>query len=187
MPPVLNCLLALLVLCSCQSWELGGGEPFHRRPAQAKRDPGPMAQHLIDLRNQAIAAEEPGDYFIGRRFHLPKTHFWGYVRRPRQSWDEAKLVIMSEANMQLPDRLPELPSVEGAPAHGHDHNVEYKIRGRFSARRIYDPNSNMVLPEFVPSSMEVRLKNAGWIFAPDDILDGSYLPRYEYGVIPGEP
>lgn len=177
------CLSLLLALVSCQSWQ-SAGDPTRR--SSARRKPNPISAQLVELRRQSIEQEEPGNYFIGRRFHLPKTHFWGYVRRPGQSWDSSRLVIMSEAKMRLPDRLPEIP-VDDDNGYGFDHNVEYRLEGKFSGRSIYDPNSNMVLPEFVPAKMEVRSRTPGWIFTPEDILDGSYLPRYEYGVIPGEP
>ena len=61
----------------------------------------------IEVRRAAIAAEPPGDYYIGRRFHIQRTHLWGYVSRPRETWANAKLVVMNEKLKSTPDRLPE--------------------------------------------------------------------------------
>ncbi|MDQ3622430.1 MAG: hypothetical protein M3463_08085, partial [Verrucomicrobiota bacterium] len=38
----------------------------------------------------AIRAEPPGDYYIGRRLFKKDYKFWGYVRRPGQPWSSAK-------------------------------------------------------------------------------------------------
>ena len=97
-------------------------------------------------RQARIASETPGDYYIGRRYWLQGTRFWGFLRKPGQQWSEAKLVMMNEAVKHTPDRLPE--SNPGGNAHGYDHNYEYRITGRFTGHRIYDLNSNQILPEF---------------------------------------
>ncbi len=34
----------------------------------------------IAEREADIARETPGDYYVGRRYYLPNTRFWGYVR-----------------------------------------------------------------------------------------------------------
>ena len=36
----------------------------------------------IAKREAEIAQEAPGDYYIGRRYYIPYTRFWGYVRKP---------------------------------------------------------------------------------------------------------
>jgi hypothetical protein len=74
----------------------------------------------------AIAGEAPGNYYIGRRFHIPHTHFWGYLRSPGQDWSTARLVIMQERFMKIPNRLPEQPT-DGGYAYGDDHNTEYRM------------------------------------------------------------
>ena len=45
---------------------------------------------------QRIASEPAGDYFIGRRYYKPDFKFWGYVRRPGESWTSAQLVMLNE-------------------------------------------------------------------------------------------
>ena len=90
---------------------------------------------------RAIAAEPPGDYFIGRRYFNPAYHFWGYVRRPGQPWNTAVLVVLNENQKLAPDR---------AQLHfGVDNNYEYKLHGRFSGDKIYELVSNAIYPEFV--------------------------------------
>lgn len=167
--------------------------PFHRRILFALsfatavaltgcESPDVTAQ--LEARRAAIAAEPPGDYYIGRRFHIERTHFWGYLRRPRQGWDTSKLVVMNERFKSAPDRLPEEPSGTG-PAFGFDHNREYKIWGHYSGRRIYDPNSNLILPEFVLQNYQVHNDSPGWLFSPREKFNGAQLLRGEPGAMPG--
>lgn len=162
--------------------------PYHHRPAaclcslllipvllascESARDP------QIDLRNAAIAAEPLGDYYLGRRFFIERTHFWGYVRRPRQQWQESKLVILSEKVTRSPDRLPEVPTGNSS-AYGFDHNHEYRLWGYFSGRNLYDPNSNLILPEFVLQRYELSNPSPGWLFNPRERFNGSQLLRGE--------
>ena len=143
----------------------------------------PMLQQQIAARNAAIAGEPQGDYFIGRRYYIEHTQFWGYLRRPGQTWDDSKLVVMNENQKLAPDRLPEAPAGDG-PAHGYDHNREYKIFGHFSGNRIYDPNSDLFLPEFVLTGYEVRNESPGWLFKPNEKFNGSQLLRAEPGTTP---
>lgn len=145
---------------------------------------GPMAEQQIQMRRLSIASETPGDYYVGRRFYIERTHFWGYVRRPGESWDRAKLVVMNERQHKTPDRLPEIPSGDG-PAFGYDHNREYRLWGHFSGQRVYDPNSNLLLPEFVLQRWEVKNESPGWLFKPNERFDGQRLLRGEVGAMPG--
>src|ERR1700726_758665 len=54
--------------------------------------------------SQHIAAEPPGDYFVGRRYFKPDFKFWGYVRGPGQPWSTAQLVMLNEKQKLAPDR-----------------------------------------------------------------------------------
>lgn len=144
----------------------------------------PAQQQQVEYRRMAVAAEPRGDYYIGRRFHIDKTHFWGYVRRPGQGWDQSRLVVVSERLARQPDRFPEMPEGD-TPAYGYDHNTEYRLWGYFSGRKVYDPNSNMILPEFVLQRHEVKDTSPGWLFRPDEKFDGARLLRAEPGSTPG--
>jgi hypothetical protein len=137
----------------------------------------------IALRKAAIAAEAPGDYYIGRRFHIDRTQFWGYLRRPGQDWMQSKLVIMGEQQMKTPDRVHEAPSGT-SPAYGFDHNSEYRIWGNFSGKKVYDPNSNLILPEFVLQRYQLVNSHPGWLFKPNERFNGEQLLRGEAGAIP---
>ncbi|HEY1082349.1 MAG TPA: hypothetical protein VGE29_08820 [Prosthecobacter sp.] len=143
----------------------------------------PRQKQLMEYRRMEIAAEAPADYFIGRRFHIERTHFWGYVRKPRQPWHEAKLVMMSEKLVKQPDRYPEVPGGDG-PAYGNDHNREYRLWGYFSGREVYDPNSNMSLPEFVLQRYELKNASPGWLFHPGERFNGRQLFKGEPGSTP---
>ena len=94
-----------------------------------------------------IQAEPPGDYFIGRRYFKPDYHFWGYVRRPGQPWTTAQLVMLNENQKLAPDRE--------QINFGFDNNYEYKLYGRFSGDKVYEPASNGVYPEFVLKGYEL--------------------------------
>lgn len=133
---------------------------------------------MVASRNQAIRAEAPGNYWIGRRYFVDKTRFWGYVRRPGQLWDDSQLVVMDESRVRTPDRLPELPTGTG-PAHGYDHNFEYRITGSLTGQNVYDPNADMELPVFYPTSFEVTNRTPGFLFHPSDRYNVKYIPARE--------
>lgn len=143
----------------------------------------PRSEQALQYRRMEIASETPGNYFIGRRFHIPNTHFWGYVRRPGESWEKSRLVVVNERFIKQPDRAPEIPSGDG-PAYGNDHNREYRLWGYFTGRRIYDPNSNMALPEFMLQRYEVKSYSPGWLFKPNERFNGRQLLRGEPGSNP---
>src|SRR3954471_8031913 len=81
-----------------------------------------------------IAAEPPGDYYIGRRYYKPDFKFWGYIRRPGQPWTSSQLVMLNEKQKLAPDRA--------ALNFGSDNNYEYKLYGFFSGDKVYEPASN---------------------------------------------
>ena len=138
----------------------------------------PMLQAKLDERHRAIQSEPRGDWFIGRRYYIESTHLWGYVRKPGQPWDDSRLVIINEKYKRSPDRLPEIPTGT-SPAYGFDHNREYRLWGHFSGQKIYDPNSDMFVPEFVLTKYEVQNESPGWLFLPNEKNDGKHLLRYE--------
>lgn len=135
-----------------------------------------MGGPTVEERRARIAAEPKGDYFVGRRYHVKKTRFWGYVRRPRESWDRARLVMLREDRKRAPDRLPE----NGPPGkrYGFDQNHEYHLRGYFTGDRAYDPNSNQILPEFMLTGYELVDRDPGWLFRPDDRYDPARITLY---------
>lgn len=147
-----SCLICLM-LCHCNT---------------LKQDCQQLAK-----REAEIAQEPPGDYYIGRRYYVPLTRFWGYLRQPGQSWRTAKLVIMDESLVRTPDRGYE-PPVKGA-TFGRDKNVEYIVRGRYTGETAYDPSTNQVLPVFLAQRFEVRNPNPGFLFIPSEQYHTQYL------------
>jgi hypothetical protein len=113
-----------------------------------------------------IENEPTGNFFYGRRYYVQKTRFWGYLRKPRQSANQAKLVIFNETKKRNPDRLPE----NGPPGqrYGFDQNYEYKIYGYYTGQNAYEVNSNRILPEFMLTGYELVNRNPGWLFSPKD-------------------
>jgi hypothetical protein len=130
---------------------------------------GNLGGPSVEVRDAAIASEASGDFYYGRRYFVEKTRFWGYLRQPRQPWSRAKLVMMREDMKHTPDRLSE----SGPPGQSYafDNNYEYRIRGRYTGRQVYDPNSNQFLPEFMLTGYELQDRQPGWLFRPDDRYD----------------
>ena len=150
----------------------------------------PENEAAILVRQTKIQNEELGDYFVGRRYFVNRMRFWGYLRRPGQSWSESVLVIMNEKKIKTPDRLPEIMDSEinelgdnptklkGIRRFGFDHNYEYKIKGNFSGSKVYDPNSNMYVREFVLTDYELIDSRPGWLFSPNETYDFKVLPKF---------
>jgi hypothetical protein len=138
---------------------------------------GNLGGPLVEERNAAIASEPTGSFYYGRRYYVEKTRFWGYLREPRKPWSRAKLVIMREDKKTTPDRLPE----NGPPGarYAYDNNYEYRIRGNYTGRKAYDPNSNQFLPEFMLTGYELLDAKPGWLFTPADRYD-----RYRITMMP---
>ncbi len=145
--------LAVILLCGCDT---------------LKTDCQALAK-----REAEIALEPGGDYFIGRRYYLPFTRFWGYLRRPGESWRSSRLVIMDESIVRNPDRGYE-PPVKGA-TFGQDKNVEYYVYGRYTGEKAYDPSTDQVLPVFRPTNFVVRNKRPGFLFIPSEKYDEEYM------------
>lgn len=165
-------LLAVTLLSSCTG--TGGG------PTRGSGRLSAIDRQHFEERQARIAVEPLGDYWIGRRWWTRGTRFWGYVRRPQQQWSEAKLVMMYEGYKHTPDRLPEEAST--GQTHGFDHNYEYRIYGSFSnGDPVYDPNSDLILPEFILRDYELISSNPGFLFRPDE----RYLPTALPPVYPG--
>jgi len=97
--------------------------------------------------NDNIKNEQPGDYFIGRRYYKQDYKFWGFVRSPGQPWSSAKLVMLNEQKKLAPDRE--------RNAIGSDNNYEYKLYGKYSGETVYEPASNGFYPEFVLTGYEL--------------------------------
>ena len=144
------------LLCQCASSTGGNGS-----------GPPNMGGPTAEERSAQISSEQTGDFYYGRRYYVKKTRFWGYLRKPRQSASNAKLVIFKEDRKRNPDRLSE----SGSPAYGYDNNYEYRIRGNYTGEEAYDPNSNQFLPVFMLTGYEAVNRNPGWLFSPSDHYD----------------
>ena len=134
---------------------------------------GSMGGPTEEERSAQIAAEPRGDFYYGRRYFVNKTNFWGYLRKPGQHARNAKLVVMQECQKLNPDRF--IGGGSGQQKLGFDQNVEYRIWGNYTGRKVYDLNSNQVLPEFLLSRYEVVDQKPGWLFRPSDRYDPTRL------------
>ena len=125
------------------------------------------SQHRTAAMNEAIRAEAPSDYFIGRRMFKKNYKVWGWVRRPQQSWKQAQLVMFNEQKTLAPDRARAAEYFAKGKAYedraratiGTDNNYEYRLQGYFSGNKVYEPASNMIFPEFVLTGYELRSQN----------------------------
>ena len=111
----------------------------------------------------AIAAEAPGNYYIGRRYYKKDYKMWGWVRKPGQPWKTAQLVMMNENTKLAPDRA--------AGTLGIDNNTEYRLEGYFTGGKVYEPASNGFYPEFLMTGYEVPPKNPPMIYRDRRQLD----------------
>ena len=124
-------------------------------------------------REAQIAQEQVGDYYIGRRYYIPYTRFWGYLRKPGQSWRTAKLVIMDEHTCRQPDRGNEPPMKNAV--FGTDNNVEYLVRGSYTGEVAFEPNTNQALPVFKLAGYELRNSDPGFLFVPSEDYDEAFV------------
>lgn len=111
----------------------------------------------------AISTEPEGDYFIGRRYYKVDYKFWGWVRKPRQPWTMAKLVMLNEHEKLAPDRA--------VGKLGSDNNYEYKLFGSFSGETVYEPASNGFYPEFLLKGYELVSATPANIFRSKQAID----------------
>jgi hypothetical protein len=114
---------------------------------------------------EAIRLEQPGNYYIGRRYYKRDYKFWGFVRSPGQPWSTARLVMLNENTKLAPDR--ELGTL------GSDNNSEYKLYGEFSGQTVYEPASNGFYPEFVLKAYELRSVSPANIYREPGATDPS--------------
>ncbi len=101
--------------------------------------------------NEAIAREQPGNFYVGRRMFKRDYKVWGWVREPGKPWKTARLVMLNEQTLLAPDRQQDRI--------GFDNNYEYILRGRFSGQTVYEPASDGFYPEFIVEGFEVRDAN----------------------------
>jgi len=110
-----------------------------------------------------IAQEPKGDYFIARRYYKVDYKFWGFIRKPGESWANAHMVMLNEQQKLAPDR--ELGKL------GSDNGYEYKFYGNFSGETVYEPASNGFYPEFILKGYELRNISPAPIFKTLGALD----------------
>ena len=158
-PAAILILLSAILITSCGT---GGGNYGYLGPPN-------MGGPTPEARRAEISNEPSGAFFYGRRYHVHKTRFWGYVRKPRQSGRNSRLVVFNETQKRAPDRLPE----DGPPGarFGFDNNYQYRIYGRYTGINVYEPNSNQFLPEFMLTDYQVVKRQPGWLFSPEDHYD----------------
>ena len=115
----------------------------------------------LQEREAAIAQEEKGEYFVGRRYYIPLCRFW------------AQLVMMDETLVHTPDRGPEKPLPNAT--FGTDQNVEYTIEGAYTGKKAYDPSTDQILPVFRPTAFHIRKLEPGFLFVPSEEYTEEYV------------
>ncbi len=114
-----------------------------------------------------VAAEPPGDYFVGRRYYKRQYKFWGYVKEPGAPWHAAQLVMLNEQQVYAPDRA--------SNNIGTDDGAEYRLRGAFTGETVYEPASNGFYPEFRVDGMELIDRSPPPVFLHGQPNDPSSL------------
>jgi hypothetical protein len=112
---------------------------------------------------EEIAREKPAPFFIGRRYYKEDYKMWGYLRRPGQPWAESQLVVLNENKTLAADRAQN--------DIGSDNGFEYRVWGRFTGEKVYEPASNGFYPEFLLEKMECVSTQPGPIFRDLRALD----------------
>ncbi len=112
--------------------------PAARRAAPARR---PRRRRRPRRHGRPSPTRRRATTGSGRRYYNANYKFWGYIRRPRETWKSARLVVLNEQSKFAPDRA--------LNQMGIDNNSEYKIQGRFTGETIYESASNAFYPEFV--------------------------------------
>jgi hypothetical protein len=112
---------------------------------------------------EEIKQEPLGNYYIGRRYYKVDYKFWGYVRKPGESWATAKMVMLNEQGKLAPDR--ELGKL------GSDNGYEYKLYGDFTGETVYEPASNGFYPEFKLRGYELKNVSPAPIYKEQGALD----------------
>jgi hypothetical protein len=120
-------------------------------------------------------AEQPGDYFVGRRLVGQYFFFWGYVKAPGESWDRAKLVMLNEKIALAPDRA--------RNAIGSDNNYEYRLYGYFSGDHVYEAASGRFFPEFVLRKAELIESKPPAIFPPNIVAEQKMFTNWPRGAL----
>lgn len=143
-----NRIFRTLLVSACAALMLLGGSACQTLPGTAAERRAMM---------EAIRNEPPGDYFVGRRYYTNDYKFWGYVRRPREAWSAAEMVVLNENQQFAPDRA--------AGQLGKDDNFEYRLEGYFSGDMVYEPASNRFYPEFVLQGYELVSRNPPNIYS----------------------
>jgi len=125
--------------------------------------------------SERVKSEQMGDYFIGRRLFDQHFYFWGYVKKPGESWDRAKLVMLNEKITLAPDRA--------RNAIGSDNNFEYRLYGYFSGDRVYESASGRFYPEFVLKKAELIDSNPPAIFPPNVVEQQKMFINWPRGTL----
>ncbi|MFQ3669913.1 MAG: hypothetical protein SNJ84_00485 [Verrucomicrobiia bacterium] len=90
-----------------------------------------------------------GEFFVGHRAVHAKYTGWGWIRRPNEPWARARWAMLMErpGEMPAPHRF--------LPQPGDDHAVEYRLFGRFSETKGYEPYFDILVDVFVLEGFEV--------------------------------
>ncbi len=92
-------------------------------------------------RKWVIPDDQP--HFIGHRFYEKKAGGWGWIKKPDESWRNARWAALKETPRQFHAPHRDQGNKEG------DHNHEYKLLGYFADYKVYDPTRDELLDVFV--------------------------------------
>lgn len=115
-------------------------------PEVPSTKPPQLSSSKIGLESTPIP--EGKDYWYGARFYEKKSGGWGWIRKPNESWRQAKWVAIKEQPRvsHVPHRA--LKNAE------QDHLFQYKLLGKFADYTIYDPHRDEVMEVFIIEGYE---------------------------------
>lgn len=133
----------------------------------------PDLQHHQSQGETKVALFQP--HYIGHRFYKAKSGGWGWVKRPEETWEQARWVAIKETPRQytVPNRGMESPAA--------DHDFEYRLLGRFAGYGVYDPYWNEVVEVFIVQGYESLGEGVPLELTPGDPQQASRRPVYSNG------
>ncbi len=97
---------------------------------------------------ESVVIPEDTAHFVGARYFEKKSGGWGWIKKPEESWKQARWVAILESprKFHVPHR--QLKNSE------QDHEFQYKLLGSFADYQIYDPVRDELLDVFVIEGYE---------------------------------
>jgi hypothetical protein len=98
---------------------------------------------VLGWQANGVEAQETTDFYIGHRYYAEKEGGWGWIKLPKEKWNKARWIALKET----PPRI--VAPWRKRDSQSADHNVEYRIWGKFADYKAYDPHRDEYLDVFI--------------------------------------